>query len=987
MSTLTSDKRIILHLHRNRKQFDSFEAPFTLSQDGVAEALGMLRNNVSRSLTQLLKDSLIVERLAHVSGMKRRRKVYTLTPEGERIAADALSRLAGEAVPFKDSAGSLRETRVSAVVDGSRGLLDAFTVVEMVRSQGFAAAPTGGTRAEAAAKLVHLLEEAPRTGGFVGRKKELDSLGGPAGRGPEKGGILIFQGIAGIGKSSLAARLCEAFAPRYHILWYRVHEWDNARSLLVAISGFLARIGRRRLQARLAKGSLDWGEVGAALREDVAPSPPVLIALDDADRAWNRETRTLFALLLDVAPRSGMLIIVTSRTSLDFYDARQKLGAVTEIHLEGLEPADAEALLAVVSPGGSEAMAGVPDGAGARSGVKEIIEATKGHPLYLELLRDRGHLEAAKDMNRFLESEVLARLAPPDLKVVQQLSVHRLPVASEAVVASDEEIGRLRELVRLGLVVETETARFELHPLVREFVAPRLSRETKLEAHSAGLRYWERELAEAEGEHGELALETLYHSIKGEAWTQAADVAKEHADCLAKLGSAEPADLLGRMPQDSLPESERAHVMLAIAYVLSATRPEDAVMAFRDCMALARKHWNEQELAALEDETARALLRLERYEETIAQNRAALERYVKTRDKKGEARERLMLGRAYRRMGELAKAEEEYYSAIRILEGLGEKEGVAVAYQNLAVVQEAAGEVANAERSLRRAVETSGSRHALRAEAVRSLGDFLLRQGRRDDGRQQLGEGLREASAKGLTVEAAECELLLGREAGAAGEWREAEAKFRAVVQRVAASSGRRFRGPSGEDSARLGEIDVEAHIGLAQATEALGRSGEAETQWRAGARAALRAGDREGAAKCLLELGLMHESGAKRDDALKALDEGVVQAESPRSRLAFRMALGRISAAKGDRTRARKENEEALKLATGLQDRFAEGRALEGMAGLARAETRDEEAKSLLARAETAYSEAGRPLDAKRARDAAKSADRKPSPKRAGSG
>ncbi|HLF07465.1 MAG TPA: hypothetical protein VI893_09915, partial [Thermoplasmata archaeon] len=102
--------------------------------------------------------------------------------------------------------------------------------------------------------------------------------------------------------------------------------------------------------------------------------------------------------------------------------------------------------------------------------------------------------------------------------------------------------------------------------------------------------------------------------------------------------------------------------------------------------------------------------------------------------------------------------------------------------------------------------------------------------------------------------------------------------------------------------------------------------------------------------------------------------------------RLAFRMALGRISAAKGDRTRARKENEEALKLATGLQDKFAEGRALEGMAALARAETQEEEAKSLLARAETAYSEAGRPLDAKRARDAARSADKKSSPKRAGS-
>jgi tetratricopeptide (TPR) repeat protein/DNA-binding MarR family transcriptional regulator len=987
MASLTSDKRIVLHLHRNRKQFDAFEAPFTLSQDGIAEALGMLRNNVSRSLTQLLKEELLVERLAHVAGMKRRRKVYSLTPEGERVAAEALARLANETVTFKDADGTMREARVGAVVEGSRGLLDAFTAIEMVRAQGFAAVPSAGGRAETAAKLVHLMEEAPRTAGFVGRRKEMESLLGASGRGPDKGGMVIIQGIAGIGKSSLAARLCEALSPRYHMLWYRLHEWDGSRSLLVAIAGFLARIGRRRLQARLSKGTIDWGEAGAALREDLAPAPPVALALDDADRAWNRDTRALFALLLDLAPRTGMLVIVTTRTSLDFYDARQKLVSVNEIRLEGLEAEDAEALLAAGPAVEAGAAAAVPDGRLVHADAREIVEATKGHPLYLELLRDRGRGEAAKDMNRFLEAEVLARLAPQDLKIVQQLSVHRLPVASEAVVASDDEISRLRELVRLGLVVETETARFELHPLVREFVAPRLSREAKLEAHASGLRYWERELAEAEGDHGELALESLYHSIKGEAWTQAAEVAKEHADCLAKLGSSEPADLLGRMPQESLPESERAHVMLAIAYVLSSTRPEDAVMAFRDCMALARKHWSEQELAALEDETARALLRLERYEETIAQNRAALERYVKTRDKKGEARERLMLGRAYRRMGELAKAEEEYYSAVRILEGLGEKEGVAVAYQNLAIVQEAAGEVANSERSLRRAAESAGSRHALRAEAMRSLGDFLLRQGRREDGRRQLGEALREAAARSLAAEAAECELLLGKDAAAAGEWRDAEAKFRAAAQRVAAASERRFRGPSGEEAARLGEIGVEAHIGLAQATEALGRGPEAEAQWRAGARAALRAGDGESAAKCLLELGLMHEGAGKREEALKALDEGARVAESPRSRLAFRLALARITAAKGDRQRSRKEHEEALKLATAVADRFAEGRALEGLATLSRAEGKEEEAKGLLSKAEAAYSEAGRPLDAKRARDAARAPGTKGQQKRAGAG
>jgi hypothetical protein len=114
-----------------------------------------------------------------------------------------------------------------------------------------------------------------------------------------------------------------------------------------------------------------------------------------------------------------------------------------------------------------------------------------------------------------------------------------------------------------------------------------------------------------------------------------------------------------------------------------------------------------------------------------------------------------------------------------------------------------------------------------------------------------------------------------------------------------------------------------------------------------------------------------MLEGSGRGEDGLKALDEGVRHAESPRSQLAFRMALGRVAAARNDAARSRKEMDEALRLATTLHDPFAEGRALEGLAGLERARMREEEARALLARAEAAYSEANRPADAKRVRDA----------------
>lgn len=77
-------EQIIMHLSKYNIQEYEFGilAPYEITQDGIARALGIGRNNVPRILKKLVEKGYVEEKKAHVEGAKHIRKVYVLTPKG-----------------------------------------------------------------------------------------------------------------------------------------------------------------------------------------------------------------------------------------------------------------------------------------------------------------------------------------------------------------------------------------------------------------------------------------------------------------------------------------------------------------------------------------------------------------------------------------------------------------------------------------------------------------------------------------------------------------------------------------------------------------------------------------------------------------------------------------------------------------------------------------------------------------------------------------
>ena len=87
---LTVQERVLLHLHDRRMIDDAWDAPIELSQSGVSNAVSVHRRHLPRTMRSLEESGMINIELRHVTNIKRKVQVYSLTSKGQKMASDLL---------------------------------------------------------------------------------------------------------------------------------------------------------------------------------------------------------------------------------------------------------------------------------------------------------------------------------------------------------------------------------------------------------------------------------------------------------------------------------------------------------------------------------------------------------------------------------------------------------------------------------------------------------------------------------------------------------------------------------------------------------------------------------------------------------------------------------------------------------------------------------------------------------------------------------
>lgn len=118
LTSLTSKDRILLYLSDFQNMEDRYELPAGLTQQSIAYGTGIQRKHLSQYLSDLMEESLITERKAHVQGMKQRMNGYYLTSAGFLKATSLRGRIGDASVPIK-LGGKLREMMVKDIDDAT----------------------------------------------------------------------------------------------------------------------------------------------------------------------------------------------------------------------------------------------------------------------------------------------------------------------------------------------------------------------------------------------------------------------------------------------------------------------------------------------------------------------------------------------------------------------------------------------------------------------------------------------------------------------------------------------------------------------------------------------------------------------------------------------------------------------------------------------------------------------------------------------------
>lgn len=468
---------------------DSYEVPPEMTQDGIGSALGISRAHVALELKRLRAAGKVEERMAHVATAKTRRKVYVLTPAGQELARRMREHARTHAVRLLSPEGE-RE------VPGEEAL-DALRKAGIREVEGIQRILTGG--------VVDLRPretprpEPPANSAFFGRGPELETLRRWLNADPRP--VAVVVGVAGIGKSVLLAKALGGHVTP--VLQRRLYPYDDAHGILSSFADFLARQGRRRLKAVLARPAYDPLEAMAVLRQDLEGC---VVALDDLHACPPAEG--ILSSLLEVRP--AFKILVASRTQPTFYDRSDlTAGRILEMPLAGLDPRAAEDLLvhrrADLAP----------------AEIKQALRATQGHPLALELFAASGLDTGALETERFILETVLEGLDDVSEDVLKAFAVLRRPAKSPEALGAT--VAQLRRLLKRA-VLQHRNEGYLLHDLVREFYLARMTGTGLKRAHARAATYWE--------ERGD-PLEAAHHLIGARELEAASSLILEHGEAYA----------------------------------------------------------------------------------------------------------------------------------------------------------------------------------------------------------------------------------------------------------------------------------------------------------------------------------------------------------------------------------------------------------------------------------------------------------------------
>lgn len=469
---LKTKDRILLHLSDLTRYAEGYDAPPEATQFGIAQTVGIRAGNASEYIRPLVRGGLAVETVRHIRGSARRRKAYFLTTNGSSTAAFLRQALLDNEVPFRRRSGKLETRPLSKVLMEDRRGATLLSLVRELEGKRF----IRETVIDSTVRPVEFLAQAPPRGAIQGRTQEMKKILEAVERTP----LVSVTGFAGIGKTTLAANVCERLRGSRPLFWRRIQSWDSASRIVRNVAEFLRALDRTDLYHFMtAPGRKELGALEELIASDLVGTRAVLV-FDDVHVA-SKDAIAFFCLLFAVLKElEGVSAVTLSREVPSFFSRRdvEIERTVAEVPLRGLDHRSSRAILAEM---------GIHDGSASR-----FVEISGGNPLFLKLLaRAGGEAEdlGSAVMRDYIMEQIEPALSEEQLSVLELASFYAMPVPARALQTEGHPHSRaVLVLHRKGLIDRLVSGRYLLHDFLRDHFRDRIppSRRESLADASVG---------------------------------------------------------------------------------------------------------------------------------------------------------------------------------------------------------------------------------------------------------------------------------------------------------------------------------------------------------------------------------------------------------------------------------------------------------------------------------------------------------------------
>lgn len=645
-----------------------YEVPLEITQTGISTGVGIRPSHFTQYVKPLLTDDLVEERSSRVKGGKRRRKVYSLTDDGILAATKLRNVLLEERVKYFDLDGEITEGRVSDIVESVGNISLVQLSDELKRSEVLDPSVLKRRILEPEIRPVDFSRTSPRPERFYGRELEkkriIDLIG--------KGKTIVLQGIAGIGKTALASRVCSIIKKERSVFWYEFRKWHSLGGLLGDLSEFLEAMGKKEL-GKYLKGerALDMEELQQVLSEDLQYGRAALF-FDDIQKADAEIVDFLGVLLGVVRKNRDLTMVVLTREFIPFYDRKEVDEAVEELRISGLDRMASREL--------------VGEGVEEFGVFEEVYSATQGHPLFLELIRTIpaiGPEPRLSYVDQFIEEEIYSELAPKEKKMMKIASVYENPVQTSLLFFDESlDIDIFVGLKKKTLIGTLEDGRVQVHEMIRK---PFLSMLTPQEKERFHLWAAENLLRE---EDGILQIEAVHHLLVTGESTWATKILDERGDRLIESGySEELLSLLMEFDPKSLGVEESAILAEKEGDILRKKgHLDDAVNKLEESKTLYEKCYNAKGSGRAGRKIATVFKSVGKLDEALKVYLKALTDIGKDSKSLEAARIHGGIGSIMARKGRFEKAVEYLLKDLAIAKKEGDRKEMARVYNQLGYV-------------------------------------------------------------------------------------------------------------------------------------------------------------------------------------------------------------------------------------------------------------------------------------------------------------